>query len=85
MRSVQEMLSRIRWDKNFGNADFKIGYYDRVEDTLIMVSYVSIDFPPDEHFVFELLDKEGKVHLIPYHRIRQILRNGQCIWKRKVH
>jgi uncharacterized protein (UPF0248 family) len=32
-----------------------------------------------------LLDDEGTVHRIPYHRIRRITRNGHCVWSRSPH
>lgn len=85
MQPVQDLLNRIRWDKNFSDANFEVGYYDRIKDTLIMVPFQDIDFPPENHFAFELLDNDGNVHCIPYHRIRQITRNGQCIWRRTIH
>ncbi len=85
MQPVQDLLSRIRWDEVFAAADFEIGYYDRIVKKIIQVSYAALYFPPDDHFVFELLDSEGTVHRIPYHRIQQIHRNGHCIWSRQIH
>ena len=85
MQPVQDLLNRIRWDAVFADADFEIGYYDRIEDQIIQVEYAALSFPPDDYFVFELLDNEGAVHRIPYHRIRRITRNGQCIWSRDPH
>lgn len=35
MMPVHELLNRIRWDAGFAEADFKIGYYDRIEDRKI--------------------------------------------------
>lgn len=31
MTPIHELLSRIRWDKEFGRGRFEIGYFDRYE------------------------------------------------------
>jgi hypothetical protein len=35
MIPTQDLLSRIRWDEDFGRARFEIAYYDRVEKKVI--------------------------------------------------
>ncbi len=85
MQPAQDLLNRIRWDQEFGDADFEIGYYDRVEDRIIRVPFAALNFPTDDHLVFELLDSAGEVRRIPYHRVREIHRNGRCIWSRQGH
>ncbi len=35
MIPVHERLNRIRWDTAFAQGRFVIGYYDRVDDTVI--------------------------------------------------
>jgi uncharacterized protein (UPF0248 family) len=76
-------LSRIRRDKKFGQADFIIGYYDRVEDSMIRVPLRELYFEPDEHFAFDLIDHEGALHGIPLHRIREVFRHGAVNWYRE--
>ena len=83
MIPIHELLNRIRWDKAFGEADFEIGYYDRIEDCVIRVPMREIFFEPDDHFSFDLYDDEGELHSIPLHRIRQVFRNAQLIWDRE--
>ncbi len=83
MIPIHKLLSRIRWDKEYGNADFVIGYYDRVEDRIITVPLKELYFYKQDHFDFELIDEEGESHTIPLHRIRQVFRNGECVWQRK--
>ena len=84
MIPIHELLNRIRWDEDYGNADFVIGYYDRVEDKVITVPLKEIRFLKEDHFDFELLDEEGIHHTIPLHRIRQVFRNGDLVWERAV-
>ncbi|MEJ2060843.1 MAG: DUF504 domain-containing protein [Gammaproteobacteria bacterium] len=82
---IQDMLNRIRWDPDYGRAEFVIGYYDRILDRVVTVPLREITFPADSHFVFELTDDEGRVHSIPLHRVRDIHRNGELIWHREPH
>ncbi len=83
MIPIHQLLSRIRWDEEYGDADFVIGYYDRVEDRIVLVPLKALHFEKEDHFDFELLDDEGVTHTIPLHRIRQVFRNGELVWERK--
>ena len=82
MIPIHELLSRIRWDRQFGEGDFVIGYYDRVEDAVIRVPMRELFFQPDNHFAFDLIDHDGVLHNIPLHRIREVYKNGDLIWHR---
>jgi len=83
MIPIQDLLNRIRWDEAFGKADFVIGYYDRVADTIIRVPLRKVFFEAGDHFAFELYDDEGELHSIPLHRIKEVYRDGQLIWHRE--
>jgi uncharacterized protein (UPF0248 family) len=82
MKAIQEILNRIRWDKGYAKADFKIGYYDRVEKKTIFVPFREIYFDDEDHFGFQVLDDEGLTHSIPLHRVREVYKNGKLIWHR---
>jgi uncharacterized protein (UPF0248 family) len=82
MIPIHELLSRIRWDRQFGEGDFVIGYYDRVEDAVIRVPMRELFFQPDNHFAFDLIDRDGVLHSVPLHRIREVYRNDKLIWHR---
>ncbi|HEY0634709.1 MAG TPA: DUF504 domain-containing protein [Gammaproteobacteria bacterium] len=84
MIPIHELLSRIRWDRDFGNARFTIGYYDRVAGAIIVVPFGALSFSGSDPFDFSLVDDEGALHTIPLHRIRQVFRNGELIWERHV-
>jgi uncharacterized protein (UPF0248 family) len=83
MMPIHELLNRIRWDQEYGQADIEIGYYDRLEDRIIRVPLGSIFFEPDDHFSFDLYNHEGELHSIPLHRVKQVFRNGELIWHRE--
>lgn len=82
MTPVRQLLNRIRWDRQFADAAFRIGYYDRVADTIIVVPLSQVVQEPGDHFAIRVLDHAGVSHLVPYHRIREVYRNGELIWQR---
>ena len=83
MQPVHDILNRIRWDPGFGQDDFEIGFYDRIEKKIVRVAFTDLIFPKDDHFAFELLNSEGEPHHVPYHRVKQIFRNGKLNWHRE--
>ena len=83
MTPIQELLSRIRWDQSFGDAQFEIGYLDRLEQRLIRVPLQEVAFDRDDHFAFEFFDHEGEAHSVPLHRIKEVYRDGELIWHRE--
>lgn len=82
MKTVQDILNRIRWDEQFSKNRFTIAYYDRLEDHLITVDYDQLYFSAEDHFCFYLIDAEGNTHSIPYHRVKAIYQNDELIWHR---
>lgn len=85
MIPIHQLLSRIHWDEAYGDADFVIGYYDRVETRIIPVPLKALRFATGDHFYFELEDVDGEIQSIPLHRIRQVFRNGELVWERPVY
>jgi len=83
MTPIHELLNRIRWDKEYANAEFLIGYYDRLEDALFFVPLEQVVQEPGNHFSVRIVDDEGVVHPVPFHRIKAVYRNGELIWKRR--
>ncbi|MHC1729035.1 MAG: DUF504 domain-containing protein [Syntrophobacteraceae bacterium] len=84
MIPVKDLLSRIRWDNEFGNRSFEIGYLDHVLQRIIRVPFRDLHFQEGNHFSFRLEDNLGEEMVIPFHRIREIYRDGSLIWQRPV-
>jgi uncharacterized protein (UPF0248 family) len=82
MIPIHELFNRIRWDAGFAEADFKIGYYDRVEDDIVVVPLNRLLFEPGNHFSVGVYNDSGELHRLPLHRIRQVYRNDELIWQR---
>jgi uncharacterized protein (UPF0248 family) len=82
MTPIHELLNRIRWDKEFGRGRFEIGYYDRHEDAVQRVAFREVVFPEGERHTFEVMDESGILRSIPFHRVREVIKDGQIIWQR---
>jgi uncharacterized protein (UPF0248 family) len=82
MIPIQDLLHRIRWGPEFGRAEFEIGYYDRVTHVIVRVPLRHVRFEKGEHFAFEAVEDDGSVHTVPLHRVREVWRNGERIWRR---
>ncbi len=82
MIPIHELLNRIRWDSEFGRGKFQLGYYDRAEDRVILVPVQEVSFPQESPDTFQLMDPEGRTHRVPFHRVREVYKDSQCIWHR---
>lgn len=82
MMPINQLLNRIHWDAEFARGQFELGYFDRVEGRIIVVPFRKINFPHDEPQVFRLVDAEGGIHRVPFHRVREVYKDGQRIWQR---
>jgi uncharacterized protein (UPF0248 family) len=82
MTPIHELLSRIRWDPQFGHARFELAYLDRMQKRLVRVPFEHITFPEGDHFAFEAMEDDGSAHSVPYHRVRALWRDGELIWSR---
>jgi uncharacterized protein (UPF0248 family) len=82
MITIRDLLNRIRWDRDFGQARFEFGYYDRVEKKRVRVPLEKVSFSEGEHFFLEVIAPDGAVHSVPRHRVRAVWRDGSLIWRR---
>jgi len=82
MIPIHELPNRIRWDPELAKGNFELGYYDRAEDRIILVPLKEVTFPPESPSTFELVDPEGQIHRVPFHRVREVYKNSQRIWHR---
>ena len=83
MIPIQDVLNRIRWDPDFAQGEFTIAYYDRIKKDLVTVPLKATQFTQgDRYFAFQFLDDEGEGHSVPFHRIREVRKDGEVIWQR---
>lgn len=82
MTPIHELLNRIRWDAGFAQGRFELRYYDRVDDRLIRVPMARVQLMPGDHFAFQVTDADGYTHEVPFHRVKDVFKNGELIWHR---
>ena len=82
MTPIHELLNRIRWDKSFGHGRFEIGFFDRREEAIQTVALQEVTFPAGAYRTFQCVDAFGQLRRIPFHRIREVSKDGRIIWRR---
>lgn len=82
MIPIHQLLARIRWDTEFGRGRFLIGYQDKLAAEVRYVVLQDARPDPDNPSLLDVTDEEGVVHSVPLHRIREVLRDGETIWRR---
>jgi uncharacterized protein (UPF0248 family) len=82
MIPIHELLARIRFDPEFGRARFVIAYLDHRKEALVRVPLERVRVPEDHRFAFETVEDDGTLHSVPYHRVREVWRDGELIWSR---
>lgn len=82
MIPIHQLLSRIRWDPEFGRGRFELGYLDRVERRVIRIPFQEAHFAEGNRFSFEIENLDGTTTAISFHRVREVFRDGKLIWQR---
>ncbi len=85
MVSIVDLLNRIRWDKEFGKGEFVIGYENHMLDHYVYVTFEEILFEEGDHFSFQLKNEMDELITIPFHRVREVLKDNEIIWQRPGH
>lgn len=81
MQPIHELLNRIHRDPEFGRGCFEIGYYDRLENRIIRVPFREVTQMPGNKLSFHVFDEDEIAHSIPMHRVREVFKDGELIWK----
>lgn len=68
-----------------GASRFEVAFLDRVAHRLERVPLTAVRFDPEEPFGFEAVAADGVEHFVPYHRVREVYRDGVLIWSRPPH
>ena len=82
MIPIHALLARIRHDPQFGRGKWEIAYLDRVRASLVRVPLDEVRTQAHIGFVFEVTDEDGIARSVPYHRVRQVWRDGKIVWSR---
>lgn len=82
MIPIQDLLHRIRWDPVFGRGRFEIAYLDRVAGGVERLPFDALRLDPAHPFGFTVEGPDEEPRFIPYHRVREVYRDGVPIWIR---
>lgn len=82
MKPIRQILSRILWDKEYGKGNFELAYSDRNKPEYERVNLRNIEIENGNSFSFVVLGSDRLYHDIPYHRVREVYKNGELVWKR---
>jgi uncharacterized protein (UPF0248 family) len=79
MRTIKDFLNKIKWDKNLNAEDFIVCYLDNISKELVELKFKDI-LRVEGNFMVIL--KEDEETFIPLHRIREVRRKEELVWKR---
>lgn len=82
MIPIHQLLNRIRWDEDFGRGRFEIGYLDQLEQRIVLVPFRELRFEEGNRFSFEIEGPDDEFQTIPFHRVREVYKDGRLIWQR---
>lgn len=83
MIPLHELLARIRWDEAFGAARFEVAYLDHAQRCLVRIALEELHPDTESQSMFCIMDGDGTLRSIPYHRVKQVFRDGELIWQRE--
>lgn len=83
MMPIHKLLNELRWNPHYADSRFTIGYEDHLRG-MVHVPLERVSVPPGSHFMFEVLQEDGQTSSVPLHRVREVLRNGEPFWARRV-
>ena len=82
MVPIHELLARVRWDPDFGRGTWEVAYLDRAMPALVRVPLDELSDTSYGGYAFDVIDEDGVTHTIPYHRVREVWRDGELVWSR---
>ena len=81
MIPIHELISKIKWDQNENPEAYSLFYYDRIKKSLIEFKFTEIERIEDS---FIKIFRDLELISIPFHRIKQVKKEGKIIWERKI-
>jgi uncharacterized protein (UPF0248 family) len=49
---------------------------------VVRVPFRRVRLERGERFAFEAVEDDGSTHRVPFHRVREVWRDGESIWRR---
>jgi len=80
---LERVLSRDDLDA-FRDEVRQVEVPETLQRRIVTVSLEQIHLAPGNHFSFTAVEPDGSVHEVPFHRVREVHRDGVRIWQRTV-
>jgi len=77
MQPIKDLINKIKWDKRESPKDYSLIYIDLGKKKEL--SYTDIKRLEGNFMIIERNNEETE---IPLHRIREVKKRGEIIWKR---
>ena len=82
MISINDLLNKIKWDKNLNPEEYSLFYFDRIRKVLIEIKYKDVKRIEKS---FMILERDKEEVNIPLHRVRKVEIKGKLVWERKIN
>ncbi|MEM3127248.1 MAG: DUF504 domain-containing protein [Candidatus Woesearchaeota archaeon] len=79
MTTIKELINKIKYDKREKPEDYVLYYFDRIQNKLIPLKYIDILRVEEDSMI---VMKDGKETAIPLHRVREVRKKEEIVWKR---
>ena len=79
MKSIKDLLNKIKWDEKEQPEDYVIGYEDRIAKGIMELKFTDIKRLEG---TFMIIEKNLEEVNIPLHRVRVVKKKGEIVWKR---
>ncbi|MBI5880946.1 DUF504 domain-containing protein [archaeon] len=79
MITIDALVNKIKWDSREKPEEYSLFYIDRITKRLVKIKYEDIKRIDEGVLV---LDRNGEETEIPLHRIREVRKKGEVVWKR---
>ncbi|MBS3112307.1 DUF504 domain-containing protein [Candidatus Woesearchaeota archaeon] len=77
---ILDLLTKIQWDKKENPEDYTICYFNISENNLKELKFDKIK---EINKLFIIFEKGNKEFQLPVHRIREVRKDKEIVWKRE--
>jgi uncharacterized protein (UPF0248 family) len=79
MITIDALVNKIKWDSREKPSEYSLFYIDRITKRMVEIKYKDIKRIEEGVLV---LNRGGEETEIPLHRIREVRKKGEVMWKR---
>ncbi|MFU8856117.1 MAG: DUF504 domain-containing protein [Deferrisomatales bacterium] len=80
LQTLRDLLGRIRWDSDFRQGSFRVGYRDRVREEIVRVPLQDVVVETGNRSSCDLKGPSGAV--FPFHWVPRVWRDAELLWSR---